>query len=64
MEPGEILLETLTETVTDHSIEKLRFRLGILNNQSTPDQMQMSTKTLDKLRFRLGILNNPLLYNN
>ena len=64
MEPEELLLERLTETVTDHSIDKLRFRLGILNNQSTPDQTQMATKTLEKLRFRLGILNNQLLQNN
>ena len=68
MEPGEILLETLTETVTDHSIEKLRFRLGILNNQllynnqPTPDQTQMATITKGELgdreteRLRLGTL--------
>ena len=59
MEPEEILLERLTETVTDHSIDKLRFRLGILNNQSTPDQMQMATKTKGEReteRLRLGTL--------
>ena len=65
MEPEEILLETLTETVADHSIDKLRFRLGILNsqllhnNQTTPDQMQMATKTKgdrETERLRMGTL--------
>ena len=65
MEPEEILLERLTEAVTDHFIDKLRFRLGILNNQllhnnqTTPDQMQMATKTRgdrETERLRLGTL--------